>query len=260
MAKINITTEGEGYSQAQGQLNRYSQSSGTTSGATSYPYLPPAPHVGRVVYGNPEQCPPPRRELHSAPEKTAPDLISKIIGWRSWHISPDGALMSCNQHAIWFPGPNHANCHMIGSAPNLVGHAPDEHCSCGFYGLYTADQAEQWRVDMFTIAFGIFLAWGDVILHPMGFRAEIAEPFCLVADAPSQLLSAVGERYRIPVLRSRKQALKTALKADALEVPAELAPEKKEAQQPGQNNFYSSQSVQPIQRIPSLKFRHWRES
>jgi hypothetical protein len=44
---------------------------------------------------------------------TAPDFIEPLIGFRAWHLDPDGALVpwSLQGAGAWQPGVNTAVCH-----------------------------------------------------------------------------------------------------------------------------------------------------
>lgn len=173
-----------------------------------------------------------------------------ILGWRTWSLSTTVPISltgmvytSCRWNNC---EPTHAICmksrrvtplaYMPDRSVPIVEpckHPPDMSCNDGFFGFY--DLIKLRTVGMFSFAptlkavRGCFQAWGGIILHEDGFRAEWAEPVALIEETPesikdwnsaySQLLlsekygsdeqvfearrgrvDALAKRYKIPIV------------------------------------------------------------
>jgi glycine cleavage system H lipoate-binding protein len=129
----------------------------------------------------------------------APDLVEAVVGYRAWHIEPDGQLRPWTFTALpWQPGVNTAVC------ARDVRHAPPVgDCMCGLYALTDpADRRLDFRADQ---AVGAIAAWGELEVHRTGFRAEHA---CVTALAlperagyeQREALARAAERYGVPLV------------------------------------------------------------
>lgn len=142
----------------------------------------------------------------------APDLVGEVLGWRQWHVSPAGDLISANSHAVWRAGPQRAIC---GGIDGEWDHpAPQENCGCGWYGIFEPPGGG---------AVGLFRAWGKIIVHPNGFRAEWAEIVCLVGERTKKLERAAAY-YEIPLFESRDEAVAYARKGGHDFIPEDMRP------------------------------------
>src|SRR3954471_11019442 len=139
----------------------------------------------------------------------APDFVEAVVGYRAWHIEPDGLLRPWTFTALpWQPGANCAVC-----AREVRHEPPVADCMCGLYALTDpADRRLDFRADQ---AVGAIAAWGDLEVHRTGFRAEQA---CVTALAlPDRAgfeqraaLARAAERYGVPLVaadRLRDEAL-----------------------------------------------------
>jgi glycine cleavage system H lipoate-binding protein len=129
----------------------------------------------------------------------APDLVEAVVGYRAWHIEPDGLLRPWTFTALpWQPGVNTAVC------ARDVRHAPPVgDCMCGLYALTDpGDRRLDFRADQ---AVGAIAAWGELEVHRTGFRAEHA---CVTALAlpdragyeQREALARAAERYGVPLV------------------------------------------------------------
>jgi len=129
-----------------------------------------------------------------------------IVGFRAWGISgvPIRLTGVVYTSGIWKPKePTQAICmKMRGSkfahpylqqaslvepcdiAPNIV-------CNDGFFGFYTIDLLNKSGMP-FTHSLkavrGTFQAWGKIILHEHGFRAEYVEPIAIVHETRETII------------------------------------------------------------------------
>jgi glycine cleavage system H protein len=104
----------------------------------------------------------------------APDFLEAVVGYRAWHVEPDGRLRPWTFTSLaWDPGTNEAVC-----ARDVRHQPPVADCMCGLYALTDpADRRLDFRADQ---AVGAIAAWGDMEVHRSGFRAEHA---CITALA-----------------------------------------------------------------------------
>ena len=157
--------------------------------------------------------------------KKRPVFEGEIVGRRSWtprtvngvvaRTLPNLRLGSVSDSGWWNVGVNEARC--LGRFKHRV---PDRGCQCGLYAFY--DGMLYGGVE------GLVTAWGDVELHPDGFRAEFARVAALVAPDPENRFTAeyrIAAFYGVPVI-TREQFEDDAFIAEFGEiVPREMRPE-----------------------------------
>lgn len=133
------------------------------------------------------------------PEPELKDMglaIEPIVGLRGYRIDPETmTLVSFN--GVGWPQrePLYALC---GDNPFADHDVPNEDCQCGVYA---------WNVDMknnVTGLFGEVYLWGDVLVCPSGYRAEIAYPKNLTIQARKtraalRIRDGLEEAYGVPV-------------------------------------------------------------
>jgi len=119
-----------------------------------------------------------------------PARAGGMIGYRSWNVLPGGELVATSYGVLWRPGINKAHCyyaHRTGLG-RPAHSAPAQDCGCGFYGLYARESRG--------CVSGLIAVWGDVWLHPTGFRAEYAQIIAVDADhLPAYQLSGMRSFY-----------------------------------------------------------------
>lgn len=107
---------------------------------------------------------------------SAPDLTEKVIGFRTWRLE-EGVLRPANDGLPpWTLGVNSASCltEVFGGVER--GHeVPDRECECGLYAYHSPEAAVSRYFDDESIL-GAVTAWGSVMVHRDGFRAEHAQP------------------------------------------------------------------------------------
>src|SRR5689334_22146483 len=127
---------------------------------------------------------------------TAPDFIEPLIGFRAWHLDPDGALVpwSLQGAGAWQPGVNTAVCHA-----GRKHRPPASRCMCGLYALASSRDDRLHGRDGQIV--GAIAAWGDIELHRTGFRAEHA---AIAALAPPygrhEAAQRAAARYEVPLV------------------------------------------------------------
>jgi glycine cleavage system H lipoate-binding protein len=129
----------------------------------------------------------------------APDFLQAVVGYRAWHVEPDGRLRPWTFTSLaWTAGANEAVC-----ARDVRHQPPVTDCMCGLYALTDpADRRLDFRADQ---AVGAIAAWGDMEVHRSGFRAQHA---CIVALAlPDRAdhdqrtaLELAAERYGVALV------------------------------------------------------------
>lgn len=99
-------------------------------------------------------------------------------GWRWFDLGRDGSLRSVNG-IIWPPNePLAARCE-FGKSDHPVAAVPDLECGCGCWAFYDPEDAWSlqagWGYFANAKVFGIIEAWGGIVEHEHGFRAQYAE-------------------------------------------------------------------------------------
>jgi hypothetical protein len=108
----------------------------------------------------------------------APDLAAPVVAFRSWRLAR-GRLMSPFIPCTWQGRVMRATCYDANrTLTRGVGwldepHAsPHEACQCGIYAYHTPGP-RSWFGDAYWCE-GVVSAWGRLVVHPDGFRAEHA--------------------------------------------------------------------------------------
>ena len=145
----------------------------------------------------------------------APDLIDPVLGFRAFEVGPDCLLRSpwvngwvCGR--AWVT----ARCRQTRLTGWVTHAAPGRNCTCGLYAYNELDQ----RLLEGAWCVGAIAAWGDMALHPSGFRTQHA---CVVALAAApgvglvdrELIVRTGERYGLSTVPLRRLAEEGALHA-----------------------------------------------
>lgn len=161
----------------------------------------------------------------------APDLVEPLAGFRSWRVA-NGRLISPYVPCRWEGRILHAACWdanrgLQGGRGWLVEphDSPDPACQCGIYaydspGLQTY-HGESWWCE------GVISAWGRVVVHGTGWRAEHArvEALALPGGEDPRLAAAVREiaaRIQVPVVP--REALPDVAASAGGAVPTALRP------------------------------------
>ena len=143
-----------------------------------------------------------------------------IVGFRRWGVRrrglfsgifvagrfvPNPALSVVAPRArpvAWPPGENRvAKCFA------LRGHeAPHRDCNCGIAAYYALDAEPELPAP--EALWGAIVAWGRIVEHERGFRAQFARPVALLDTSdsdeqskPRARAAKAAERYEIPLLR-----------------------------------------------------------
>lgn len=105
-----------------------------------------------------------------------------VFGWRWWNLAKDTSLQSVNND-LWPPNdPLRAEC-KYGNAGSHADPAPSYDCHCGLWAFSDPEIASALpSVGYFRVVkvFGIIEAWGNIVWHENGFRAEWAIPRAVV--------------------------------------------------------------------------------
>lgn len=109
-----------------------------------------------------------------------------VFGWRWWDISKTGGLMSVN-NVIWPPNePLEAECGTFDAKEvcRQTGEKPPVYsCHCGYWAFSDPEIAAALPSQGYfrsTKVFGCIEAWGDIVWHENGFRAEWCIPRAVV--------------------------------------------------------------------------------
>ncbi len=109
---------------------------------------------------------------------TAPDLVARVVAFRSWRLAGD-QLVSPFIPCRWDGRVMHASCYDANrTLTRGVGwldgphESPDEACQCGIYA-YHAPGPRSWFGEVYWCE-GVVSAWGRLVVHADGFRAEHA--------------------------------------------------------------------------------------
>jgi hypothetical protein len=108
----------------------------------------------------------------------APDLAAAVVAFRSWRLAGE-QLMSPFIPCRWEDRVMHAACfdanrrltRGVGWLDELHD-SPHEACQCGIYGYYTPGP-RSWFGEAYWCE-GVVSAWGRLVVHNDGFRAEHA--------------------------------------------------------------------------------------
>lgn len=152
-------------------------------------------------------------------------VVGSLRGYRWWRVGQGGWLVSpWRGRERWGPSLNRARClfrrRLMRWETSRRIHpsgAPVAACDCGYYGLYDLPRIRDrmvglgWEIGVGSsgarhgLVFGVAQAHGRVVIGTQGWRAEYARPLVLLwgpEAEPDARLTAILERYRIPVVRS----------------------------------------------------------
>lgn len=132
----------------------------------------------------------------------APDLISPVVAFRSWRLSGD-RLVSPFIPCRWDGRVMHATCYDANrTLTRGVGWLNEPHasphpgCQCGIYAYHTPGP-RSWFGEAYWCE-GVVSAWGRLLVHGDGFRAEhaaveaLAIPDGLDRAGPAQVRAAAA--------------------------------------------------------------------
>lgn len=144
-----------------------------------------------------------------------------LVGFRAFRIKGDRLYSPIITSGPW-ERTMHATCAPYYSRhESLVGRlrimlfgepphpAPVAGCTCGLYAHYSLDRVERY----FEVA-GAVVAWGRVLAHPTGFRAEHMRLLALAASPRSLILE--GQNARAAVGHAAERLGIVPLEADQL--------------------------------------------
>lgn len=151
--------------------------------------------------------------VQSRPAKEVPLFSECVIGYRKWRLA-DWVLSPINHGNPWRPGVNKAVCqpdrthfylNYMGDAPDISHKAPGRDCNCGMNAFFEPKDIREGGDVL-----GAVVGWGDLQVHPDGFRAEYAQIVALInmgsANDPKEPdLTAVTTLYRVPLLDSMEE-------------------------------------------------------
>jgi hypothetical protein len=139
----------------------------------------------------------------------APDLAAAVVAFRSWRLAGE-RLMSPFIPCRWQGAVIHAECYDANRRLTRgVGwlaepHAsPHERCQCGIYAYHTPGP-RSWFGEAYWCE-GVVSAWGRIVVHGDGFRAEharveaVAAPPALRRFGAAQI-ARVAEHLGVPVI------------------------------------------------------------
>ena len=137
---------------------------------------------------------------------TAPDLVAPVVAFRSWRLAGD-QLVSPFIPCRWDGRVMHATCYDANrTLTRGVGwldgphDSPHEACQCGIYA-YHAPGPRSWFGEAYWCE-GVVSAWGRLVVHADGFRAEHARVEAVAIPdgrGPAQVRAAAG-RLGVPVV------------------------------------------------------------
>ena len=126
----------------------------------------------------------------------APDLAAPVVAFRSWRLAGE-RLMSPFIPCRWEGAVMHAECYDANrrltrgvgwlEAPHR---SPHEDCQCGIYA-YHSPGPRSWFGEAYWCE-GVVSAWGRLVVHADGFRAEHARVEALAVPA---VLPRFGAAY-----------------------------------------------------------------
>lgn len=178
-----------------------------------------------------------------------PVLHGEVVGYRVWTINEDLGLQSIVCNTQW-PIGNHVSARCISPVSsfgfNLTPHYSEAHdsphvkCGCGIYAyhdfLHTAEY-KAWRGEIRVR--GVIVAWGNIEVHNIGFRAEHARVAALVSEGTRLnrlIIEAVAQRYSIPRINAEDVEFLTA--EYGAPIPEDLRPEPEPPKEPWDVSLY----------------------
>jgi hypothetical protein len=139
----------------------------------------------------------------------APDLAAAVVAYRSWRVAGE-RLMSPFIPCRWQGRVMHADCYDANrTLTRGVGwldepHAsPHQACQCGIYA-YHAPGPRSWFGEAYWCE-GVVSAWGRLVVHRDGFRAEHARVEALAVPPGLERIGAahvrrVADELGVPVI------------------------------------------------------------
>lgn len=183
--------------------------------------------------------------VQSRPAKEVSLFSECVIGYRKWRLA-DWVLSPINHGSPWRPGVNKAVCQPdkthfylsnYNDAPMFGYHeAPGKNCNCGMNAFFEPKGIREGGDVL-----GAVVGWGDLQVHPDGFRAEYAQIVGLLResvlnDSPNSLdLTEVSRLYDVPVVGSMEE-----LQMEASEHGSPLPKSLRPAEQKGIEGNYAS--------------------
>lgn len=127
--------------------------------------------------------------------------IEPIVGFRDWQLSRTqfGVFLMSRNQVAW---PHRAKLAGQCGESVLAAHdAPYEGCNCGIYAFNkTVEGQKMWYRSSGEVAahvFGTVHLWGEILIGPMGFRAEFAYPKELfLRDNDTRRVNLVADELR----------------------------------------------------------------
>src|SRR3954451_2795825 len=142
----------------------------------------------------------------------APDLIAPVIAFRSWRLA-GAQLVSPFIPCRWEGRVMHATCYDANrTLTRGVGWldgphtSPHPECQCGIYAYHTPGP-RSWFGEAYWCE-GIVAAWGRLVVHGDGFRAEHArvEALAIPEGSPPRQVLAAGATLGVPVIAHEELA------------------------------------------------------
>lgn len=139
----------------------------------------------------------------------APDLAAAVVAFRSWRLAGE-RLMSPFIPCRWAERVMHATCFDANrTLTRGVGwldrphRSPDEACQCGIYAYFTPGP-RSWFGEAYWCE-GVVSAWGRLVVHTEGFRAEFARVEALAVPrelgrSGSEHVERAAARLGVPVV------------------------------------------------------------
>jgi hypothetical protein len=134
----------------------------------------------------------------------APDLVAPVVAFRSWRLAGE-QLMSPFIPCRWEAGVMHATCfdanRTLTRGVGWLGEpheSPHEACQCGIYAYHTPGP-RSWFGEAYWCE-GVVSAWGRLVVHADGFRAEHARVEALAVPEPLPRLGAAHVRRAAAIL------------------------------------------------------------
>lgn len=167
--------------------------------------------------------------------------MNPVVGFRVWQAH-EGLLYPAGNTVNRYNGPltrawrreEVAECQPVGRGLPC-GSAPNEACTCGLHGMPRPQDAEFRSQDKRWVeierranaswprpfVLGAIVAWGRVVLHRKGFRAERARPIALLRRDPHT--DALAQHYRVPLVDTPDELVAVATEYGDLWTPGMVA-------------------------------------
>lgn len=145
-------------------------------------------------------------KLLVVPKQVDTPLFSEaVVGYRRWRLD-DWVLSPLNYSKPWRPGVNKAVCQpgsymrtysSYGGDIDSPHKAPHHGCHCGMNAFFEPKGIREGGDVL-----GAVVGWGDLQVHPDGFRAEYAQIVALVGGHVGPDLTAVATLYNVPIVET----------------------------------------------------------